>query len=437
MALMENEKLRPKKATPGYNEVQALVGIENDPDRAVWGFTGDQIIPVEDELLVNLEGSSPSAIKVYKKILADQSVSSVNSKIVQEICGRDWKVSPYVESGEEEPTSQAKEVADTVTKQLEIIKLDDLTCIMMEAVITGIATVEVKFKRTRQGAELSGFSYINPRRIQFNTKWEPYLITKDNSHPGVPLAKYPRNFIIHRFYAFPTDSPYGQGLGKILYHPVLFLRRAMESWLLAADRYATPLPVVKTPMDATPLEKMQVFRSMVNLSREKALLVPNSWEIEFIQPTANADFYEKQVALYSSMISKIIAGEMTTGEDTDVGGYSRDKVSKSILTMRAKWMSQKLDETLNDTLIRWIVDINFGVNVPAPRYHRNFSDINDVLPVSELTSLIASGFEVDPTWVSETYNFELAKQEKEEQETNAWGQTIGQIQDPFSQLDYE
>ena len=386
-----------------------VADIENDPDRfaLTWGFDGQKIMPIEDELLLELEGSSPRAIHIYKKLMSDQTVSAVWGKIIQEICSKEPNIEPFKKEDADEPDDEDKYIAEAFEKQVESLKFDSLSKMLLEAVITGISHTELKWERTETGANIVDFKYIEPRRIQYNTKWEPYLITKDNPNIGKPLKGYSRNFITHRFFQYPTDSPYGNGLGKQLYHPVLFLRRAMESWLLAADRYATPLAVAQVTDDATTPERLAVMRRLMNMSREKVILIPTEWKIDFVQPNARADFYENQISMYSQMIAKLIAGETTTGEQSDVGSYGRDAISKSLLFTRAAYLSQQLDETLNDQLVRHWVDINFGKNVPAPKLSRRMIDPRDELPLQEAMSVQGYGIPMDPAWLAETYKFKL------------------------------
>lgn len=400
---LEISENRESVSTKGYFST-----YENDPKQNInFSFNKDKILPIEDELLLEIEGSTPNAISIYKKLMSDQSVSSVFGKIVHEICSKEIEVLPYVAENEQKPTTEHKYIAAIIEKQIQTLNFNSLTKDLLEAIITGISTVELKWERTSLGASITSHKYIEPRRIQFNTNWEPYLLTKDNQTVGEPLKKNFRNFITFRYYQSPHDSPYGNGLGKILYHPVLFLRRAIESWLLCADRYATPLGIAEIPDEATPQERAAIMRQLSNLSREKAIVMPQGWSINFIAPTARADFYENQIAMYSKMINMLIAGESTTGEGGDVGSYGRDAISKSILMTRANYFSALLDECLNDTLIRYLVEINFGKNIPLPKFTRKMVKDSDIISIESVSALQGYGIPIDKQWMADTYKFKI------------------------------
>jgi hypothetical protein len=70
---------------------------------------------------------------------------------------------------------------------------------------------------------------------------------------------------------------------------------------------------------------------------------------------------------------------------------------------KAKAFSEELDETINSTLIRWIVELNYP-GAAIPRLRRNFDDLEQrddpVKIVQMLTQLQAIGYEVkDLDWV--------------------------------------
>lgn len=86
-----------------------------------------------------------------------------------------------------------------------------------------------------------------------------------------------------------------------------------------------------------------------------------------------------------------------------VGSYARDSIADSVRMRKAKAFSEQLDETLNATLIRWIVELNYpGCSIP--RLRRNFEDLEQkedpVKVVQILTQLQAIGYGVsDLDWV--------------------------------------
>jgi hypothetical protein len=382
----------------------------SDPYRS-WGWAeiDDLPWPIEEDLLVQLGGDSSVALMVWKRLMDDQAVSSTYTKVLQNIISRELVVEPSIEEGSE-PTPEALEVAAFIKKELKKNKFDALTSTLLEAYIVGICNVQLDWRPDPTTGELKweGHEYIFPRRIVYSKKGEGRILTKEDPVRGAPLSEFPRRIITFKYYHVPTDHPYGRGLGVELYHPVLFLRRSFESWNVAGDRHATPLGVATVTPDATKTEKRLLMKQLMNLSRQKGVVLPQGWTIQFAQGKVDSQFYAQQVNMYQMIINKLIAGETTTGEQTtSAGSYSRDRVSMDLLTQRSKMLSDLLSETLNNTLIRWMVDLKFGPEVPSPHVYRSFPEQTASIDVQSMTTLVAAGFEIDPEWVAETYNVKI------------------------------
>ena len=70
---------------------------------------------------------------------------------------------------------------------------------------------------------------------------------------------------------------------------------------------------------------------------------------------------------------------------------------------------------LNKTLIRWIVDLNFGTNVKAPRIYRDFEAKEDVsLSMSDVATLVKDvGLKPTVEWIADRFNVELEEEQFE------------------------
>lgn len=388
----------------GYE--RAVASYTNDP--LTWG---QEFLPIKDDVLNNFDGTTVSALSLYEKILQDQAVASSFMKLVQEITGRKYFIDPFQSSGNS-ITSADQRIADFCMEVVEPL-IEDLAQALLKAYIIGVSHVELFWERRRHSSIVSGFRYVPPRRIQYNKIWNRYLLTNQDSTKGIPLDDtnlYPRKFISHRYFYQADNTPYGRGLGQLLYHPVIFLRRAVESWALCGDRYATPLAIATVTSDATIKEKKEIEKALMNLSRQRYVIMNQGWSIHFNKPQADAHFFTDQVNSYTNMINKLISGETTAGEAQMGGSYSRDSISLSILQKRAQSLARGLANKLNKTLIRWLVDVNFGLEQPAPTLRWDFPEDNSTIDIGNLTALISAGFEMDRDWVEKTYKVKLKEE---------------------------
>jgi len=152
-----------------------------------------------------------------------------------------------------------------------------------------------------------------------------------------------------------------------------------------------------------------------NLSQETAMVLPEGYNISFINPSGTPDTF---IDIRESLIKEI--NMLITGEDeagtSGAGSRASSEVALRVREVRAEELSQLLCEVLNQTLIRWIVDANFGVAVESPRIKRDFSVESDLkLTIGDLATLSERlGFTVKKSWVEENFNvvFEESKPEQ-------------------------
>ena len=81
---------------------------------------------------------------------------------------------------------------------------------------------------------------------------------------------------------------------------------------------------------------------------------------------------------------------------------------------RAKDLSELLCQTLNESLIRWMIDLNFGTNVSAPRLYRDFDPKQDVqLDMTDVATLVKDvGLRPTIEWLTERFDVELEEEDK-------------------------
>lgn len=240
----------------------------------------------------------------------------------------------------------------------------------------------------------------DPRRFQFvlneDGSISPRLITIQSPVEGLPIPL--RSMVIHRHWSYSNNmDPYGTGLGRQLYSLVEFRRTLLSFWLQYADKHTTPTAVGTFSLGTPEEEVKSLFTALQRLGQETAIVIPDEMEVKYLTADSRADVYQNLIGYIDQQISFIINGESTVGQDTgSTGSYARDQVADSVRMRKAKALSEQLDETINGTLIRWIVELNYpGSSVP--RLKRNFTDLEQredpVKTVQILTQLQAVGYQ--------------------------------------------
>jgi phage gp29-like protein len=369
------------------------------------------VVRPNDELLIQKGGIS--ALIVYQRLLLDPNVQAAWMKVVQEITSRDL----VVDAASDLPGDLA--VKEFVEEELKDLPMDEIFKAMLEAYVVGFSVGEIMWRRTNGGVRAYDVRPRDPRRFLFAIEekadmgFSLKMVTFANTFIGEDLPA--RKFIVFRYWAQANGDPYGCGLGRILYPIVKFKRRALESQLLYSDRYANPTAVAKAPLAATTQEIDALYNHLTNLSQETALILPEGYDIEFINPQGSPDTFTQLRDSLIKEINMLVSGEDETG-NADAGSRASSEVALQVREVRAKELAELLCETLNETLVRWIVDLNYGTNVVAPKIRRDFKlEEGSKLTMTDVGVMIEKvGFRPTKEWVESTYKVELEDPEENE-----------------------
>jgi hypothetical protein len=199
-------------------------------------------------------------------------------------------------------------------------------------------------------------------------------------------------------------------LGRILYPLVKFRRRAIESYVLYGDRYATPTAVAKAPLSASTRELDTLYGHLSNLSQETAMILPEGYELEFVVPSGSPEVFKNLIDYIDKEISLVICGENEAGQ-AEAGSRASSQVANTVRVVRASELSESISHTLSQTLIRWIVDLNFGTDVAAPFLTREFRIEESSITVPDLSLLIQSGYTPRKEWIERHFRVELEEKD--------------------------
>jgi len=363
---------------------------------------GNTIVRPQDDLLIQKGGNR--ALVVYQRLLYDEQVQASYMKMMQEVTARPWFVQEY----SDKPGDLA--VRDFVAEVLEEMPLDDIYKGMGECLVTGFSVGEIMWKKTKRGVIPFDVRMRDQRRFVFQeqedaqTGFTMRCLTFNRMFEGVELPQ--RKFIVSRYWVSHNGDPYGSAMGRILYPLVKFRRRAIESYVLYGDRYATPTAVAKAPLSASTRELDTLYGHLSNLSQETAMILPEGYELEFVVPHGSPDVFKTLIDYIDKEISLIICGENEAGQ-AEMGSRASSQIANQVRVMRAAELSEMLSHTLTQTLVRWIVDLNFGVDVAAPTLSREFRIEQSSLTMPDVSLMIQSGYTPRKEWIERHFRVEL------------------------------
>ncbi len=336
---------------------------------------------------------------IYDEIKRDPHAFAVLQKRKLEVTSREWAVIPASEA----PLD--RRAADEVERQLKNINFDRLTGGMMGAVLKGFAVAEVIWKPSSNGFFVANIKVKKQRRFRFNVEGELRLLTR--SHPNDGEAVPDQKFIVHRHSIDDDDDdPYGVGLGSVLFWPAWFKRQALSHWLRGTEKHATPTTIASYQGAFDQKRNDELLAALRGMANDTVLVVPENVQLALLEATkgGGGDLYESLNRYLDELMSEAVLGETLTTNSGKNGARSLGEIHNEIRVAIAKADADLLSQTFKQTLIQWIIDLNFpGAGIPE--VWRDFTEAEDLnARVNRDKTLHDMGYRpTDPGYISETY----------------------------------
>ncbi len=349
----------------------------------------------QDDTLLAKGGSN--GLKIYDDIERDAFAHAVINKRKMAVVSYPWEVDPASES------TRDKKAAELVKAQLSAFNFDKLTLDMLDAVLKGYSVSEVMWAQDGREIYIEQVIPRNQRRFVFDEDRRLRMLTMSDMLKGIDLPE--RKFIVHSVGA-KDGSPYGLGLGSKLYWPTFFKRQNITFWLTFADKFGNPTAIGKYPAGTQETDQQALLESLRAISQESAIAVPDTMILELLeaQRSGAGDLYERMCRYMDEQISVAVLGETLTTVAKNTGlGSGQSDVQNDIRMELARADADLLTGTLQNSLVRWIVELNLpGAGIP--RVWRKIEAQEDLNVRSERDERIAGlGFKPTLDYITETY----------------------------------
>lgn len=370
---------------------EEIATVERDINRVFFGA----VLTNQDETLLSRGGGK--GLKIYDELKKDAHAGALLSKRKLAVTSRPWKVEPASDRRLD------KKAAELVEAAFKALRFNHIRKRLLEATLKGYSVSEVIWEQ-RNGLVLpAAVKAKDPRRFVFGKDDSLRLRTPAQMVEGVELPS--RKFIVHRRGA-DDDSPYGTGIGGMLFWPVFFKRQGISFWLTFADKFGSPTAVGKYPRGSSKPEQDKLLAALRALSQDAGVIVPDGMLIELLEAerSGSVDTYEKLVRYMDESMSKAVLGETMSTTAAGAGlGSNQASVHNDVRLEVAKDDADELDETLDDTLVKWIVEFNLP-GAGLPHLQTDFSEPEDLAKRATRDKTITEmGFEPTDDYMLETY----------------------------------
>jgi len=324
------------------------------------------------------------------------------------VVGLPWDVIPTDED------EASLKIADFVRTALEgISKFDDDLFEILTSCVTGFSVGEVIWK----DKEIDGKLMLVPDRIsnrkpdlfRFGDELELRLFLTDLSK-GDDTRQWPCKFIVHSFRS-RSENPYGVSVLRAVYWVWWFKHNAFNYWLRAAEVGSEVTPVFRYDENASEEEIDEMAKAAQQFLKSKYIVCPNKCTIEFPHITIDPELASNLIQQCDSeMRYRILGSTLSSGTDS-FGSRALGEVHEGQEQKRVEHSAKSLAECLNSTLVRWIVELNFGDTVPVPKFKLKYETDEDVQEVRENLKLaVGMGVRISTMYVAKKLSLEMARE---------------------------
>ncbi|RLC25796.1 MAG: hypothetical protein DRH56_05360 [Deltaproteobacteria bacterium] len=387
-----------KSKTPQTKPDQAEVaGIALDP-KLFGGYLKTLRNP--DKVLTLEAGGD---ISIYDDIGRDDRVGGSLRTRALAVIGKEWVIKP---AGEE---SQDQAVADYVTQVFTSFPFDlarrDL---LRGGVLKGYAISEIMWDVSEGDISIRAMKHRAQRRFVFDVEGDLRMLTRENSWRGENMSKHhPRKF--QRFVSGDeAETPYGTGLGRELYWPWWFKKNGIKFWLIFVEKFAAPTPVGKYPNGTLTPEKNTLLEACQAFQTESGIIIPDTMQIDLVEAarSGNISTYYDLAAFMNDAMTITILGQTATTQGT-AGKLGNDTAQEDVRADLVKADADALCESLNEQVVRWLVDYQFPGYSNGRKYPRIWIDCGDeedhkLLSERDL-NLSETGVRFKPRHYADTY----------------------------------
>ena len=285
--------------------------------------------------------------------------------------------------------------ADLIAKWLDRDVMQAELFDMLDAIGKGFSVTQVLWD-TSGGLWLPReLKWTDPRWFELDQADMRTLRLRNDRGGADDLA--PHKWIIHEHKA-KSGLPIRGGLARAVAWAWMFKSFTVKDWVVFLEVYGQPLRIGRYGPEANQEDRDILFDAVMNIASDCGAIIPKSMEIEFVKAEgqqSNAAMFQGAVDWWDRQVSKAVLGQTTT-TDAVSGGHAVAQEHRQVQEDIERGDAKQLAATLNDTLVRWIIDLNFGPQTAYPRLRIGRPEVVDArLMLEAVKVLVPMGLQVD------------------------------------------
>lgn len=354
-------------------------------------------------------------LTIYDDIGRDPHVASVLRTRALAVIGKEWKILPVSERRRD------TRVAEFVEQTFGGFPFDlSRRAILRGGVLKGFAVSEVMWEMSEGDYTIAAMRPRAQRRWCFEHDGSLRLLTRAAPYEGELVAgpdrmsgPYPRKFQTFVF-GDEAETPYGVGLGRELYWPWWFKKHGIKFWLIFADRFGQPTPWGRYPPGTPEAEQTNLLDALQALQTDAAIITPEGMSVELLEAARSStiDCYETLCDFMNDEMSKSVLGQTATVSGTP-GKLGQEDAQENVRLDLVDADGDALCEALNQQIVRWVVDLNFGPQSQYPEMWIQTEEAEDLNSLAERDERLAGLVAIPTRYFRDTYNLPEPKEGEE------------------------
>lgn len=355
-------------------------------------------------------------IAAYKKMRHDPAVKAALLSLLFEVASLDLRVQP---SDPDDP--RAKEIAEFIQHALESVEggvpRGMLIKIMEPALMYQFSISEIIYKIEARGKwkgkwVLRALKSKDTSEKAWGFRLDPFrnIVTFLHTSPYGNREYHPDKFVHYTFMPM-FESPRGLSHLRAAYRAWYVKLAVTRSWAFHAQTNGI-LPVAKY---RDKKHKADLEIQLAALNSRRWLAIPEEVQLDIVKLSDSASdqsFKDIIERLDKQIFLSIRFAVLQALEGDKTGARSMGEVHKSTSQLPSWFLSVDVAETILDQIVENLVKFNFGEEAELPRVALEAPVEEDMQAKAQtLLTLVTAGLPVSAQQVSETFGWDMPKDE--------------------------
>lgn len=241
-------------------------------------------------------------------------------------------------------------------------------------------------------------------RFRFETNGDLVL-----SAEGKNLSSIPYKFLVHKNDP-EAEDPYGTSDLDACFWPWTFKKAGFEFWLSATEKFGVPSLIALFDTQDSRVAKdraKEIAEALIDISSGSAASLANVKEVKALEMSGNVADFKVLIDTCNAEISYALTGQTLATGEAQYDTRAASEVHSGTFHDQGKGDAKALGPTLQ-TLIDWMVELNFGPEEPSPWGE---FDLSDYASFEEVMSAIERGVPVSRSQLYDRYGLPKPKDE--------------------------